>query len=129
MGYVCPVCDHPQHDAEHLANHLAMTALTHGDDHEDWLDAEVPGWSAESPATLGDRVAPLAEEVAHETVFEDTTGGHDHGHASGPLDGPTGAGSAPAADAEAVRAAMEEARRMRAEQADESDDPDAAEES
>jgi hypothetical protein len=120
MGYACPVCDLPQHDAEHLANHLAMTALTHGDEHEDWLDAEVPEWSSESPATLGDRVAPLAEEVPHETVFEDTTEGHDHGT----VDTPAGAGAAPAADTEAAQAAIAEVRRMRAEVAESDDEGD-----
>lgn len=132
MGYACPVCDLPQHDAEHLANHLAMTALTHGDEHEDWLDETVPGWSEESPKTLGDRVAPHAAEVPHETVFEDTTGGHDHGLAHGhdTVDPPTGAGAAPAPDTEAARAAIEEARRMRVETTETSDeDDDATEES
>ncbi|MEF8819765.1 MAG: DUF5810 domain-containing protein [Haloferacaceae archaeon] len=112
MGYACPVCDRPQHDAEHLANHLAMTALTHGDAHEDWLDETVPGWSEESPETLGDRVVPHAETVPHETVFEDTTEGHDHAHGDAP------AGTPPAPGAEAVQAAVEEARRMRTEAAD-----------
>lgn len=123
MGYACPVCDHPQHDAEHLANHLAMTALTHADDHEDWLDDHVAGWSEESPETLGDRVAPLAEEVPHETVFEDTTEGHDNAGAPR-VDVPPSAGTAPAPDTEATRAAIEAARRMRAEAT--SDDEDEA---
>ena len=38
MGYACPVCEIPHQDATHLANHLAFTAMTHGDDHEAWLD-------------------------------------------------------------------------------------------
>jgi hypothetical protein len=116
MGYACPVCDLPQHDAEHLANHLAMTALTHADDHETWLDDHVADWSEESPESLGDRVAPLAEEVPHETVFEDATGGHDH--AGGPgVDVPTGAsaGVGAAPDTEATQAAIEAVQRMRAE--------------
>ena len=41
MGYACPVCDHPQADARHLANHLAFTALARGGDHEAWLDDAV----------------------------------------------------------------------------------------
>ena len=123
MGYACPVCAAPQHDAEHLANHLAMTALTHGDEHEDWLDEHVEGWSDESPATLGERVVPHAEEVPHETVFEDTTGGHDHAHGHDSVASP----SKTVPDTEAARAAIEEARRMRAERAasdeeDESED-------
>ncbi len=119
MGYPCPVCDLPQHDAEHLANHLAMTALTHGDAHEDWLDETVPGWSEESPETLGDRVVPHAEAVPHETVFEDTTGRHDHAHDA--VDTPVG--TPPAPDTEAAQAAVEEARRMRAEAADDEGEP------
>ena len=79
MGYACPVCDTPQRDAEHLANHLAFTAMLHGDAHETWLDDHVPEW--------GDAGA------AYEEVFEDTV--HDH-DASVP-DG--AAGNGPAVDA------------------------------
>jgi hypothetical protein len=113
MGYACPVCDRPQHDAEHLANHLAVTALTHGDAHEAWLNAELPGWVEERPETLGERAVPHAEEVSHETVFEDTTGGHDHADGHGAVDAP---------DTEAARAAVEEARRMAAAADDDADD-------
>jgi hypothetical protein len=122
MGYACPVCEVPQHDAEHLANHLAMTALTHGDAHEDWLDDHIADWSAESPETLGDRVAPHAEEAPHETVFENTAHDHDHNqdHDHASVDMP--AGAAPAPDTEAAQAAIEEARRMRAERADDHED-------
>jgi hypothetical protein len=122
MGYACPVCDLPQHDAEHLAHHLAVTALTHGDDHEDWLDDHAPGWGEESPETLGERVAPHAAEVAHETVFEDTTGGdhtHDHDHGAG------GTAPAPPSDSEAVQSALAEARRMREAVAGDDADADA----
>lgn len=75
MGYECPVCSVPQADGEHLANHLAITALTHGDEHEDWLDEHAPGWADEDPQSLGERVTPHAPETDHETVFEDTTEG------------------------------------------------------
>lgn len=102
MGYACPVCDHPQHDAEHLANHLALTAITHGDDHEAWLDDHAPDWGADSPAELGERVAPHAEAVAHETVFEEPTG-----------DAAAPSGAAETADPEAAREAAAAARRMR----------------
>lgn len=130
MGYACPVCDQPHHDAEHLANHLAMTALTHGDDHEDWLDETVPDWSQESPEGLGERVAPHAASVPHETVFEDTTDRrsdtHDH---DGPASAPrSGSGLDP--DSETTQAALAEARRMRAETTtDRGDDPDGDDES
>lgn len=77
MGYACPVCGSSQADGVHLANHLAFTALLHGDGdgHEAWLDDRVPGWSDLIPAELADAVAGYAEETDHETVFEDTTSG------------------------------------------------------
>jgi hypothetical protein len=85
MGYACPVCEVPQQDAEHLANHLAFTAMLHDDEHADWLDESVPDWRAGGPADLAPRVADLAEESDYDAVFEDTTGGHghDHDHAHG----------------------------------------------
>ena len=99
MGYACPVCDDPQQDTEHLANHLAFQALTHGDDHEAWLDEHAPGWAEGGPADLAPRLAGLAEEAEYEAVFENTTEessdgelydpggagahGHDHGHGHG----------------------------------------------
>jgi len=77
MGYACPVCSTPQADAEHLANHLAFTAMLGREDHESWLDEHAPGWDEDDPETLGDRVAEHAAETEYEEVFEDTT--HDHG--------------------------------------------------
>ncbi len=76
MGYACPVCDAPQQDAEHLANHLAFTAMLRNEDHETWLDDAVPGWAQETPESLGDRVAEFAAETEFDGVFEDTTDGH-----------------------------------------------------
>lgn len=86
MGYACPVCDVPQQDGEHLANHLAFTAMLREDEHEAWLDERVPGWGGETPAELADRVTDHAEEAEYDEVFEDTTGGggHDHDHGSAP---------------------------------------------
>jgi|GEM_PF-132283 len=88
MGYVCPVCEDPQADAEHLANHLAFTAMLGNDDHEAWLDEHAPEWADANPAELAPRVAEHAEETDFPQVFEDTTeggvgghGGHDHDHA------------------------------------------------
>jgi hypothetical protein len=75
MGYACPVCEEPQQDAEHLANHLAFQAMTHADDHESWLDEHAPDWAIGGPADLAPRVADLAREVAYEVVFDDTTDG------------------------------------------------------
>lgn len=78
MGYACPVCETPQADGGHLANHLAFTALLHGDAHEDWLDEHVPGWHEEGEDELAGRAVEHAEEVAFPQVFEDTT---EHTHA------------------------------------------------
>lgn len=95
MGYACPVCESPQADAGHLANHLAFTALLRGGDHETWLDEHVPEWESLREPALGERVTDHASEVAYPQVFEDTTdreptgaagtdrGGHDHGHGEG----------------------------------------------
>mgnify|MGYP000342022236 CR=1 FL=1 len=78
MGYACPVCETPQRDGEHLANHLAFTAMLHGDAHEQWLDDHAPDWSEQGAAELAPVAVDHAEEVPHETVFEDTTDDHAH---------------------------------------------------
>ncbi|WP_348607247.1 DUF5810 domain-containing protein [Halobaculum rarum] len=101
MGYACPVCETPQRDGEHLANHLAFTAMLHGDEHEDWLDEHVDDWGDRTPADLATEVTEFAEETEYDEVFEDTAGatggsprgerganatrehadaGHGHGH-------------------------------------------------
>ena len=77
MGYACPVCETPQSDAEHLANHLAFTAMLGDDDHETWLDDHAPGWDEDGEAELAERIKEYAKEVGFPQVFEDTT--HDHG--------------------------------------------------
>lgn len=96
MGYACPVCGDPQTDAEHLANHLAFTAMLRGGDHEAWLDDRVDDWAAMDPSELAERVVDHAEEAEFPQVFEDTTGGHDHGgghqHDHGHHDGDHGDG-------------------------------------
>lgn len=86
MGYACPVCETPQQDAEHLANHLAFTAILHEDDHESWLDERVPDWSDRSPDELAPAVAEHVSETEYDAVFEDTTddGHHSHGHGHDP---------------------------------------------
>ena len=89
MGYACPVCDDPQADAEHLANHLAFTAMLRGDGHEAWLDDHVDDWADLAPEELAEHVAEHADEEEFPQVFEDTTGGHDGGHDHG---GPGGRG-------------------------------------
>ena len=123
MGLGCPVCEIPHQDATHLANHLAFTAMTHGDDHEAWLDDAVPEWADHGEADLAAAVAELAPEADYDQVFEDTVGprggGHDHG---ADRDGAP-AGVDPEATAatggkeldEPARAALEEARALTAE--------------
>ncbi|WP_049983155.1 DUF5810 domain-containing protein [Halorubrum sp. BV1] len=72
MGYACPVCETPQRDGEHLAHHLAFTALLHGDDHAAWLDERVPDWSDRDPDGLAAAVIPHADDAEYHEVFEDT---------------------------------------------------------
>ena len=63
MGFACPVCEEPQADETHLANHLAFTAILRGGDHESWLDEHVPHWDEQTPAELGPDVAEHATEI------------------------------------------------------------------
>ncbi|GAA0248851.1 DUF5810 domain-containing protein [Haladaptatus pallidirubidus] len=78
MGFACPVCETPQSDGEHLANHLAFAAMLGDDDHETWLNEYTPGWNEQSPDELASRVTEHATEEEYPQVFEDTV--HDHGH-------------------------------------------------
>lgn len=80
MGYSCPVCEDPQADGIHLANHLAITAMTRGGDHEEFLDEHVPEWQELGEQELAEKLQENAEETEYPQVFEDTTGGHDHDH-------------------------------------------------
>lgn len=84
MGYVCPVCETPQADGEHLANHLAFTAMLHGEGHAAWLDEHVSNWADRSPEDLADVVTSSAEETEYDAVFEDTT--DDTANQSHPID-------------------------------------------
>jgi hypothetical protein len=63
MGYACPVCSEPQADGEHLANHLAFSAMLGRADHADWLDEHAPGWGEEDPEGLAEQVTDHAETV------------------------------------------------------------------
>lgn len=72
MGLACPVCAEPAADAEHLANHLAIVALTRGGEHEAWLDETAPEWENRSPEELGERIAEYAPETDHEFEAEPT---------------------------------------------------------
>ncbi|WP_254831929.1 DUF5810 domain-containing protein [Haloglomus salinum] len=76
-GYACPVCDDPQADIGHLANHLAFTAILRNEAHADWLDEHVPAWNEYDEAALSSALADHTdrlEECEYPQVFEDTTG-------------------------------------------------------
>jgi hypothetical protein len=141
MGYACPVCGDPQADAGHLANHLAITAIARGGDHESWLDEEVPDWEERGEDALADAVVPAAAETDYPQVFEDTTGeatdrAHDHGEGAtgrGPADAaedlpvdvadPSGSGAGAGTDLDAAtREALERARELQAEGAPSEDE-------
>lgn len=79
MGYACPVCSSPQADGEHLANHLAFTALTSGGEHETWLDEHVPEWGQLGEAELADEVTDDATETEFPQVFEASGDGRKRG--------------------------------------------------
>jgi membrane-associated HD superfamily phosphohydrolase len=72
MGYACPVCEAPQQDAAHLADHLAFTAIVHHDDHESWLEEHVGDWGQYGTDDLAEIVVELATSVKYDQVFEDT---------------------------------------------------------
>lgn len=80
MGYSCPVCGDPQADGVHLANHLAITAMTRGGDHEQYLDEHVPDWQELGEEGLAAELAEAADETEYPQVFEDTTPDHSHDH-------------------------------------------------
>jgi hypothetical protein len=63
MAYRCPVCDVLQPDGEHLANHLAITAMLDREDHADWLAEHAPEYGDLGPAELAETVTPHAETV------------------------------------------------------------------
>jgi len=113
MGYACPVCETPQADAGHLANHLAITAIARGGDHEAWLDEHVPDWEDRDEAGLAEAVVDHAESADYPQVFEDTTGeaAAESGAADPPVD--EAALERLAADDEAdVEAVLDRAREL-----------------
>ncbi|GAA0530470.1 DUF5810 domain-containing protein [Halorubrum ejinorense] len=130
MGYACPVCDTPQRDGEHLAHHLAFTAMLHGDDHEAWLDERVTDWSERDPAGLAADVTPHADDAEYNEVFEDTVArgrpdvgmgsggaasGHNHGHGHAHDGDPSPGAGVPdpeSVDDPAVAEAIREAREL-----------------
>jgi len=123
MGYLCPVCASPFGGGQPLANHLAVSAILHGGDHEAWLDETVADWESIPRADLAARVVDHAEETDdHEHVGE-----HNHAEpevATGLPNGIDAPGTAAAdaadasldADAEAIiREARELTREMQGE--------------
>ncbi|OIB58128.1 DUF5810 domain-containing protein [Natrialba sp. SSL1] len=83
MGYACPVCAAEQADAEHLANHLAITASLGRQEHQEWLAEHAPEWEECSPPELGEIVAEHAPEIetpSFEGGSSGDRGGHDHSH-------------------------------------------------
>jgi len=125
MGYACPVCETPQADARHLANHLAFTAVLRGGPHEAWLDEHCPGWSEAGEAELADRVAGLADGAEYPQVFEDTTGavrdhaghghdgsGHEHGRDRGGAPGSGPDSREPEVSGSGARDVLERAREL-----------------
>ncbi|QSG03843.1 DUF5810 domain-containing protein [Natranaeroarchaeum sulfidigenes] len=83
MGYACPVCEAPQADGEHLANHLAITAIMGREGHEEWLDEHAPEWEDSTRSELAEAVVEHVPETEFPQLFEDTTDGHGHGGQSG----------------------------------------------
>ncbi|MEF8975040.1 MAG: DUF5810 domain-containing protein [Halapricum sp.] len=111
MAYLCPVCEEPQVDAEHLANHLAFTAVIRGGDHEDWLDEHAPGWGEDDDEGLAARLreGDAVAEVEHPIDEADDGAGHTHGQDPA-IDGQA-VGDASALDDDA-RAILEEAQEL-----------------
>jgi hypothetical protein len=80
MAYRCPVCSEPQVDAEHLANHMAFTAMIREGDHESWLGDTVPGWTEGDDDELAARLREELDTVEHPIDDIET---HDHGEGHG----------------------------------------------
>lgn len=77
MELRCPVCEYPQADGRHLANHLAFTALVRGGSHEVWLDEHVPEWESLGENGLASALSEEIEDVEDRPAF-DTTESHSH---------------------------------------------------
>ena len=95
MGYLCPVCAEPFGDAAACANHLAVTAILHGEDHEAWLADAVDERADEAVDDTADdwesvprsELAELVADRGEETTDHDHPGEHSHTH---PVDGSHG---------------------------------------
>ncbi|MEF8883411.1 MAG: DUF5810 domain-containing protein [Halapricum sp.] len=113
MAYLCPVCEEPQVDAEHLTNHLAFTAVIRGGDHEDWLDEHAPGWDDDDDEALAARLLEddAVTEVEHPIDEADDGAGHGHTHGQDPAIDGQAVGDTGALDDDA-RAILEEAQEL-----------------
>jgi hypothetical protein len=132
MGYRCPVCNDPQADDVHLANHLAFTAMLRGGDHEAWLDDRVTDWEGLGDEELATRLTEYADETEYPQVFEDTAdSAHDEGANTGDGRVPGGrtadsVAATPEIPAEELREIVEEAREItRKRRADDTDEESA----
>jgi hypothetical protein len=106
MGYACPVCETPHPDGEHLANHLAFTALLGREDHEAWLDEHAPDWDQQGPEELAPLVVEAVPETEFPQVFDDTTpseGAHEHGQGHDHEHGHAGEDAAPSVEEHLAR--------------------------
>lgn len=114
MGYACPVCEDPQADATHLANHLAFTAMLRGGEHETWLADTVPDWDERGEASLAEALAEVVPETEYPQVFDDEGLAPDQ-------QPPTRAPDWPPADDEPTREALSEAADLTRARRDESE--------
>ena len=120
MGYACPVCAVKQPDGEHLAHHLAFTAMLHGDDHEAWLEDHAPGWGDCGPEEL----AEVVLEEAPEADVPDVEGTHSHGESIPTHERRTPAARGDGLDGEAASVLQEAQALTRAMLEDEDDEND-----
>jgi hypothetical protein len=115
MGLACPVCDVPHTDAEHLADHLAVTAMVRQGDHAGWLDEHAPDWADMTRGDLGSLVGEHAVAVDSVDLHEEV-GHHEHSHQThepSPVGQPTASGLDAVGDLDAdARAVLDEARKL-----------------
>ncbi len=117
-GYECPVCSLPQQDSIHLANHMALTAILHEEEHHEWLDETVPEWNTQAPDMVAEEIVPHVNETTYPVVFEDTTDtSPDHQHPT-----PSGATS----ERDAITARVIEQTREMMNEADDTESTDTA---
>ena len=109
------MCGEVHADGEHLANHLAVTASLHEDDHAAWLDEHVPDWPERSPGELGEEVVPRAKQrdVEGFSAARDREGYDRQPSFESALERQTGSGRTPDGETERIlREARELTERM-----------------